>query len=59
MTKIFIAIMTIAALSAMGGCATRPEPSMRNDWRTGTDYTPYRTIPAAIQCDDCRYAPER
>ncbi|WP_022978935.1 hypothetical protein [Ideonella sp. B508-1] len=59
MTRILIAIITLAALGALGGCATKQELTMRNDPRVGTDFSPYRTIPAAIQCDDCRYEPAR
>ena len=59
MTRILIAIITLAALGAVSGCATKPEQSFRNDQRAGTDLSPYRTIPAAIQCDDCRYEPAR
>ena len=48
-------ILTFAMLLASAsGCATHtPKPSMANDWRTGTDHTPYRSVPAAIQCDGC------
>ncbi len=59
MNPVLIAALTAAVLCTLGGCATKSEPAARYDWRTGTDATPYRTIPALIQCDDCRYAPER
>lgn len=61
MNRILRALTSVVALCAVAGCATKPEPSLGNDWHAGagTDHTPYRTIPAAIQCDDCRYAPER
>lgn len=55
MTRILLAV-AVAAVALLAGCAMKPaEPSMRTDWRTGTDHSPYRSIPAAIQCDDCRY----
>lgn len=53
--------MIFAAVAAMvagllGGCAARGDgDAMRSDWRTGTDYSPYRSIQAVVQCDDCRY----
>jgi len=57
MTRQLIVLTTALVLVCVSGCATKvPEPTpLRSDWRTGTDFSPYRTIPTAIQCDDCRY----
>jgi hypothetical protein len=46
-----------AALVVTAGCATKapPELTMRDDPRAGTEDSPYRSMPVAIQCDDCRY----
>jgi hypothetical protein len=46
-------LLAFFAAVALGGCATQPPVTMKNDWRTGTDQTPYRSIPAAIICDGC------
>lgn len=44
------------AAAVLAGCANQaPAPvSLHNDWRTGTDYSPYRSIPTVLHCDDCR-----
>lgn len=54
MKRIFLGLGLVAILA---GCAGAPQQSssMASDWRTGTDYTPYRTIPVVLQCVDCRY----
>lgn len=53
-------LLTLLAAAALGGCATQPrdEPlSMANDWRTGTDQTPYRSLEPVLVCDGCRLDP--
>jgi uncharacterized lipoprotein YajG len=55
MKRILIALAALVSLAVLSGCATKPDTTMYNDWRTGTSYTPYRTITSTIQCDDCRY----
>jgi ABC-type nitrate/sulfonate/bicarbonate transport system substrate-binding protein len=56
MTRILIVLAALAVLATTGGCAATPaKTTMGNGWRSDTDYSAYRTIPAAIQCDDCRY----
>lgn len=54
MRRITTALLICLALSA---CATAPQKplAMGADTRTGTDFSPYRSIAPAIQCDDCRY----
>lgn len=48
--------LAVALLVAMTGCVTTPAPvTIRNDPRTGTEHSPYRSVPVVIQCDDCRY----
>lgn len=48
-------LLALLLAATLAGCATAPEPvAMHNDRRTGTDYSPYRSIATAIQCDDCR-----
>ena len=43
---------------ALVGCASAPEPmatqASKEDWRAGTDYSPYRSISPVIVCDECR-----
>lgn len=52
MKRLVLACLVVAALA---GCAAQPAPlTMHNDWRTGTDYSPYRSIPTVLHCDDCR-----
>lgn len=54
--RLILAAMAVVMGGVLGGCASRQaEDPMRSDWRTGTDYSPYRSIPAVVQCDDCRY----
>jgi len=49
-------ILASVVIACLGGCAAASRPiSMENDWRTGTDHTPYRSIAPAIQCDSCKY----
>lgn len=49
-------LLTLMAAMFSSGCATHDHAvTIFNDWRTGTEFSPYRSIPAAIQCDDCRY----
>lgn len=46
---------TIAAsllLILLAACASKPLPQA--DARVGTDLTPFRSIPAYIECGDCR-----
>ena len=50
MKKLLLILIITATL---GGCASPQPLGMRNDWRTGTDQTPYRSIPTALICDDC------
>ncbi len=52
-----ILLSLAAVISAfLCGCAARPQDATaQNDWRAGTDYSPYRSIPVVLQCDDCRY----
>ena len=47
-------LFSVFAAWVLGGCATQAQVSMRNDWRTGTDQSPYRSVSPAIVCDDCR-----
>jgi hypothetical protein len=47
-------LLTILAVATLGGCASQQPLNMSNDWRTGTDQTPYRSIPTALICDDCK-----
>lgn len=52
MIRLFVALAIL--LVGVPACSTQtPKPSMGNDWRTGTDHTPYRSVPAVIQCDGC------
>lgn len=55
--KTFLTILSMAFVLA--GCSAPQATGLRADPRTGTDASPYRTIPAAIQCDDCRMPAER
>jgi uncharacterized lipoprotein YajG len=50
-------LLIALAAAILGGCAKQPtvQTTMYNDWRTGTDYTPYRSIPSVLYCDDCRF----
>lgn len=51
-------LLAWALMTLLAGCATQTVPqkiTMENDWRTGTDQTPYRSIPTVLLCDDCRY----
>lgn len=50
MKKLFL---ILAVFAALGGCASQQPLSMNNDWRTGTDQSPYRSIPTALLCDGC------
>lgn len=53
-------VLSILALAfALAGCSAPKATGLRADPRAGTDASPYRTIPAAIQCDDCRMPAER
>lgn len=47
-----LALSLVAAIM-LAGCATQQQLNMKNDWRTGTDQSPYRSIAPAIICDDC------
>lgn len=47
--KLLLILITTATL---GGCTSQWPLSMRNDWRTGTNQTPFRSIPTALICDD-------
>ena len=53
--KKLLNISAFAALVALSGCASPPGNSMVEDQRTGTDYSPYRSIPSVLLCDDCQY----
>lgn len=46
-------LLILIATAALGGCASQQPLSMKNDWRTGTDQTPYRSISTVLICDDC------
>lgn len=56
MKRLSILMLTLVA-AVLQGCATAPQKAlnMAADPRTGTDFSPYRSIAPAIQCDDCRY----
>ena len=41
-------------LTDLTGCAAPKMTGFRADPRAGSVVSPYRTIPAEIQCDDCR-----
>lgn len=44
-------LVTLLATAVICGCATKqPEPA---DPRVGTELTPFRSIPAYIECGDC------
>lgn len=50
------AIMIMLAVMGLAGCASQPvvEPiTMYNDWRVGTEQTPYRTIAPVLICQGC------
>lgn len=49
----------LAVTLGLAGCSAPKATGLRADPRAGTDASPYRTIPAAIQCDDCRMPAER
>lgn len=55
MKTIWLALCVGAVLS---GCAVQKAVqapvSMGNDWRIGTDQTPYRSIAPVLLCDGCR-----
>ena len=48
------ALVLVAAL--VSGCASYSTPiaaAAAADARTGTEHTPYRSMPTALQCGDC------
>jgi len=47
-------LFMILAAVALNGCASQAPSGMKSDWRTGTDQSPYRSIPTAIVCDACK-----
>ncbi len=48
-------ILILAVATILGGCVAQQQPiNMRNDGRTGSDQTPYRSIPAVLICDGCK-----
>lgn len=52
MKKLLLVILVVGLV----GCAAAPaKVTMENDWRTGTEYSPYRSSDAVLQCSDCRY----
>jgi len=55
--KTILAIFIISF--GLAGCSAPKATGFRADPRAGADVSPYRTIPAAIQCDDCRLPAER
>jgi hypothetical protein len=49
--RIFAIFGVLASLLfGLAGCASEPE----FDGRAGTKYSPYRSMPAYIECDDCK-----
>jgi uncharacterized lipoprotein YajG len=46
-------LLILGATAVLGGCASQQPLSANNDWRAGTDQTPYRSIPTVLICDDC------
>lgn len=52
MIRVLFIVLCAASLAA---CASQQPLTIKNDWRTGTDQTPYRSLAPAIVCDDCRY----
>ena len=58
--KTIISILIVSfGLVSLAGCSSPKVVDFRADSRAGSDVSPYRTIPAAIQCDDCRMPTER
>ena len=56
MRRILLALAALAVAFMTIGCATGSgKTSKRTDGRTGTDASPYRSVPTVILCDDCRY----
>lgn len=47
-------LSAVLAALALGSCAIQEQTvTMRNDLRTGTDESPYRSIAPVVVCDDC------
>lgn len=58
--KDIISILIISfGLASLAGCSAPNATGLRADPRAGSDVSPYRTIPVAIQCDDCSMPSER
>lgn len=58
--KHIISILIVSfGLVGLAGCSSPKAVDFRADSRAGSYVSPYRTIPAAIQCDDCRMPAER
>lgn len=55
MNRVLVAVAAVLSVILLGGCAANTPQGMKTDPRVGTDMSPYRTIPAAIQCDGCGY----
>lgn len=57
--KTALPILAIALALALPGCSAPKPTGVAADPRAGTEASPYRTIPTAIQCDDCRMPGDR
>ncbi|WP_156443848.1 hypothetical protein [Burkholderia savannae] len=46
-------ILVVLAVVTIAGCAESKPITMHNDWRSGTNQSPYRTVPTALICTSC------
>ncbi|HHV7523723.1 TPA: hypothetical protein ACUNF5_005248 [Burkholderia orbicola] len=46
-------ILAVLAVVTIAGCVDPKPITMRNDWRSGTSQSPYRTVPSALICTSC------
>lgn len=49
------ALAALVAALLLAGCATPAPPARKTDPDEGTNFSPYRSIPPVLLCDDCRY----
>jgi hypothetical protein len=59
MKKIISILIVSFGMASIAGCSAPKAAGLRVDTRAGSEVSPYRTVPTAIQCDECRMPAER